>query len=504
MSRGGKGEAPLVRAEGIVKAFPGARALDGVDFECRAGRVHALVGENGAGKSTLSKIIAGFYRPDEGRLFVDGREVEFGSPRDALDSGIAMVYQEFTLLPHLSVVDNIFLGHEPSSKGIINGAIMRERAASLLDELGIQNIPLSQPARRLSVPQQQIVEIAKALAYDARMLLMDEPSAVLGGSELDRLYNMIQRLIDRDVGIVYISHRLAEIGAVADDVTVMRDGAVIWSGAAEDTDRRKMVRDMVGRSLDETYPSGAGEIGDVLLEVKDLLLPGEAKGITFEVRAGEILGVAGMVGSGRSRLARALVGVDQAAGGSIKIRGRPLHRPTPRNAAEKGLMLLPEDRKRLGLVLDFSLVKNISLPNLKRVSNKGIVSTTREERMAERSIEELAIRTSGLQQRARQLSGGNQQKIVLGKWLAAEPSILVLDEPLRGVDVGAKAEIYRLIRDLADQGTAIILISSELPEILGLADRILVMRDGRIAGELDASGSDEEAILSLAVESTPA
>jgi ribose transport system ATP-binding protein len=496
---------PLVRAEGIVKEFPGARALDGVDFECRAGRVHALVGENGAGKSTLSKIIAGFYRPDAGRLLVEGREVDFASPRDALDSGIAMVYQEFTLLPHLSVEDNIFLGHEPSSKGVIKEKEMRERATSLLDELGVQNLPLSEPARRLSVPQQQIVEIAKALAYDARLLLMDEPSAVLGGSELDRLYEVIQRLIDRNVGIVYISHRLAEIGVVADDVTVMRDGTVIWSGAAEETDRQKMVRDMVGRSLDETYPRRTGEIGDVLLEVKNLLLPGVGReGITFEVRAGEILGVAGMVGSGRSRLARALVGVDQAAGGSIVVKGRSLIRPAPRKAAENGLMLLPEDRKRLGLVLDFSLAHNITLPNLKRVSNKGIISTAREEKMAGRSIEELSIRTSGLRQRARQLSGGNQQKIVLGKWLAADPSILVLDEPLRGVDVGAKAEIYRLIRELADAGTAIILISSELPEILGLADRIVVMRDGRIAGELDASDTDEEEILSLAVESTPA
>jgi ABC-type sugar transport system ATPase subunit len=480
------------------------RALDGVDFECRASRVHALVGENGAGKSTLSKIIAGFYQPDEGRILLNGKEVSFASPRDALDAGIAMVYQEFTLLPHVSVVENIFLGHEPSARGLVDEREMRKRAAGLLRQLGVDNVPLSAPARRLSVPQQQIVEIAKALAYDARLLLMDEPSAVLGGKELERLYEVIQRLVDHGVGIVYISHRLAEIEAVAHDVTVMRDGSVIWSGAAERTDRAKMIRDMVGRSLDETFPEREGGVGDVVLEVKNLLLPGtEPDGISFSVRAGEILGVAGMVGSGRSRLARGLIGVDQAGGGSITVHGQELARPAPRRAAEKGLVLLPEDRKALGLVLDFPVAHNISLPNLKQVSNNGLIARDKEEALARHSIEELSIRTSGTHQRARQLSGGNQQKVVLGKWLAAQPSVLVLDEPLRGVDVGAKAEIYGLIRRLADGGAAIVLISSELPEILGLADRIIVMRDGRLVDEREASATDEKELLSLAVQGKP-
>jgi ABC-type sugar transport system ATPase subunit len=492
---------PLLRAEGIVKSFPGVKALDGVDFDCRAGRVHALVGENGAGKSTLAKIIAGYHEPDAGRLFAEGAEVTFASPRDALDSGIAMVYQEFTLLPHLSVADNIWIGHEPSARGLLKTGEMRDRARRLLDELGMGNLPLSAPARRLSVAHQQIVEIAKALAYGARLLLMDEPSAVLGGSELERLYEVIQRLVNRGVGIVYVSHRLAEIEDLADDVTVMRDGCVVWTGPAGQTDRSQMVRHMVGRSLDEAFPQSKGEIGDVVLEVDGLLLPGtEPEGITFSLREGEILGVAGMVGSGRSRIARALVGIEHASGGSITVNGKRLARVSPRLAAGNGLVLLPEDRKGMGLVLDFSVAQNISLPNLDEVSSNGVISHDRESSLAKRLIDELSIRASGARQRARQLSGGNQQKVVLAKWLATEPKVFILDEPLRGVDVGAKAEIYRLIRNLADQGAAIILISSELPEILGLCDRIIVMRDGRVAGELDGSAATEESILSMAVQ----
>ena len=497
----GSPDRPLVRAEGIVKTFPGVKALNGVDFECHAGRVHAVVGENGAGKSTLAKIIAGFHEPDVGRLFVEGDEVRFCSPRDALDAGIAMVYQEFTLLPHLSVTENIWIGHEPASRGVLKDAEMSERARELLDELGMADLPLSAPARRLSVAQQQIVEIAKALAYDARLLLMDEPSAVLGGSELERLYEVIQRLVDRGVGIVYVSHRLAEIEALADDVTVMRDGCVMWAGPAKETSRAEMVRQMVGRSLDETFPERTGKIGNVVLEVERLLLPGtEPDGISFSVRAGEILGIAGMVGSGRSRVARALVGVEHASGGSIRIKDKELSRTTPRLAAENGLVLLPEDRKGMGLILDFTVSQNVSLANLDEVSSNGVISRDQEDSLAKESIENLSIRTSGPRQRARQLSGGNQQKVVLGKWLATDPSVFVLDEPLRGVDVGAKAEIYRLIRDLADQGAGIVLISSELLEILGLCDRILVMRDGRVAGELDASDATEERILSMAVQ----
>jgi ABC-type sugar transport system ATPase subunit len=497
-------EAPLLEARSITKSFPGVKALAGVDLSCSAGRVHALVGENGAGKSTLAKVIAGFYRPDEGRLSFGGEQVSFASPRDALAIGIAMVYQEFTLLPHLSVTDNIFLGHEPAAHGVLKEGEMRNRARRLLSELGMSALPTEQPARRLSVAQQQIVEIAKALAYDARLLLMDEPSAVLAGEELDRLYEVIEKLAARGVGIVYISHRLAEIEAVADDVTVMRDGEVVWSGPASETSRSKMVSHMVGRPLGESYSPRSTTTGDVVLTVDGLLLPGtEPEGISFEVRAGEILGIAGMVGSGRSRLARALIGIEPARG-SVRVRRNELRRRTPRSASQRGLVLAPEDRKVMGLVLDFSVAHNVSLPNLDRVSNRGAISEEREESLANKSIEELSIRTSGTRQKVWQLSGGNQQKVVIGKWLATDPSVLILDEPLRGVDVGAKAEIHKLIRELAAQGTAILLISSELPEILGLSDRILVMRDGRVVGELVAAEATEEEVLSLAVQEVPA
>ncbi|MDQ4058761.1 MAG: sugar ABC transporter ATP-binding protein [Actinomycetota bacterium] len=504
MAPDGEEHACLLRAEGIVKAFPGVKAVNDADFEVRRASVHALVGENGAGKSTLAKIIAGFLQPDGGRLLLDGRDVVFPSPRAALDAGIAMVYQEFTLLPHLSVADNIFLGHEPCSRGVINENEMRSRSGQLLAELGMPGIDPTEPARRLSVAQHQIVEIAKALAYDARLLLMDEPSAVLGGGELQHLYEVIERLVARGVAIVYISHRLAEIEAVADDATVMRDGSVAWTGRAKRTTRADMVRHMVGRSLDETFPARTGTMGDVVLQVDGLMLPGtEPDGISFKVRAGEILGVAGMVGSGRSRMARALLGLEPAPSGSIRVKDRVLERSTPRRAAATGLVLIPEDRKGAGLILDFGVAENVSLPSLEDVSSNGIISMNAEEDMAERSIVELSIRASAPRQRAAQLSGGNQQKVVLGKWLETEPSVLVLDEPLRGVDVGAKAEIYQLIRRLADEGAAMVLISSELPEIIALADRVMVMRNGRVAGEIDGSEATEESILSLAVQEQP-
>jgi ABC-type sugar transport system ATPase subunit len=503
LSDGGDGR--LLEARGLTKSFPGVTALAGVDFSCAAGRVHALVGENGAGKSTLAKIVAGYYRPDAGRLLFAGKETSFSSPRDALEAGIAMVYQELTLLPHMSVTDNVWLGHEPARRGVLNEGEMRGRAGRLLSELGMTDIPLGAPARRLSVARQQVVEIAKALAYDARLLLMDEPSAVLAGHELERLYEVIARLVDRGVGIVYISHRLAEIEAVADEVTVMRDGEVMWSGPTEETSRADMVRHMVGRSLDEGFPGRAGELGAVVLEVQGLLLPGtEPDGINLEVRAGEVLGVAGMVGSGRSRLARAIIGVEPAGRGSIRVRGRELGRRTPRNAARKGVVLAPEDRKGMGLVLDFSVAQNLSLPNLEAVSRRGAISEDKERSLAQESMRKLTIRASAPEQVARQLSGGNQQKVVIGKWLAKDPPVLILDEPLRGVDVGAKAEIHRLVRELAEGGAAILLISSELPEILGLSDRIVVMRDGRLAGELDASEASEEKVLSLAVQEVTA
>jgi ABC-type sugar transport system ATPase subunit len=469
-ARGGQ-DPPLLEAYRINKSFGGIHALRSVDLTCHAGQVQALVGENGAGKSTLTAVLAGVHQPEEGEIRMNGEEVRFTSPRDALARGIAVVYQEFTLLPHLSVAENIFLGHEPARGSVVRHRELRERAAALLDQLGMGRLPLTAPVRRLSVAQQQVVEIAKALAHNARLLIMDEPSAVLAGAEFEHLADLIKRLASRGVSIIYISHRLDEVEAVADQVTVLRDGQVVVSAPAGQLSRDDIVRSMVGRTLDEAFPVR---------------------------RADEVVGVGGLVGSGRSRLARALVGLERAPG-TVKIRGRPFRHRSVRAAAGRGLVLIPEDRKGAGLVLDLPIAANVSLPVLGRVSNSSVLSRQAETSLAQDTIRTLGIRASGPDQRVRQLSGGNQQKVVLGKWLAADPAVLLLDEPLRGVDVGAKEEIYGIIRDLADQGSAILVISSELPELLGLSDRILVMRDGRVAGELSREQASEEAVMALAI-----
>src|SRR5215211_5353701 len=491
-ARGGQ-DPPLLEAYRINKSFGGIHALRSVDLTCHAGQVQALVGENGAGKSTLTAVLAGVHQPEEGEIRMNGEEVRFTSPRDALARGIAVVYQEFTLLPHLSVAENIFLGHEPARGSVVRHRELRERAAALLDQLGMGRLPLTAPVRRLSVAQQQVVEIAKALAHNARLLIMDEPSAVLAGAEFEHLADLIKRLASRGVSIIYISHRLDEVEAVADQVTVLRDGQVVVSAPAGRLSRDDIVRSMVGRTLDEAFPVRRAEVGEPVLEVERLLLPGtEPDGINLTVRAGEV------VGAGGSRLARALVGLERAPG-TVKIRGRPFRHRSVRAAAGRGLGLIPEDRKGAGLVLDLPIAANVSLPVLGRVSNSSVLSRQAETSLAQDTIRTLGIRASGPDQRVRQLSGGNQQKVVLGKWLAADPAVLLLDEPLRGVDVGAKEEIYGIIRDLADQGSAILVISSELPELLGLSDRILVMRDGRVAGELSREQASEEAVMALAI-----
>jgi ABC-type sugar transport system ATPase subunit len=491
---------PLLEAKDVHKSFPGVKALDGVDLACYSGEVHALVGENGAGKSTLVKILAGVITPDGGEVRLNGHRVEFSSPRDALQSGIAVVYQELTLLPDLTVEENILLGHEPTAWGILKRQEISKVAGDLLAELGASRELLTTPVRRLTVAQKQLAEIAKALAYDPRIIVMDEPSAVLGGEELDHLFEIVQRLIDRDVAVVYVSHRLAEIEQVADKVTVLRDGKVTWSGSARDLTRADMVRYMVGRALNEAFPSREPDFGDVALKVEGLLLPGtEPDGINLEVREGEILGLAGLMGSGRSRLARALIGLERDHGGCVIVNGKELVRRNPRRAADAGLVLIPEDRKTQGLILNFDVRRNVTLPILQKVSDWGVISAERETTRARGVAARLRVKASGIDQQVRQLSGGNQQKVVLGKWLEVSPKILVLDEPLRGVDVGAKAEIYELICGLAANGAAILLISSELPEVIGMSDRILVMRDGRVAGEVPSSEASEEKVLALAV-----
>lgn len=500
LERGGDGSPPLLEARGISKAYPGVRALDGVDLVLWAGRVHALVGENGAGKSTLVGILGGVHLPDEGEILLHGQLVTFDSPNAALAAGIAVVYQELSLLPHLTVAENILLGHEPNRHGIISTRPLRARAAELLTSLGMEQLSVDTLVRQLSIAQRQVVEVAKALAHDVQILVMDEPSAVLAGAELERLFELLDSLRNRGVSIVYISHRLSELDRIGDAVTVLRDGQRVLSAPAQGLTRAQLVESMVGRPVDETFGERESKPGDIALEVDGLLLPGtEPDGLSLHVRRGEIVGVAGLMGSGRSRLARALIGLEPTAGGDIRVAGQRLHGRGPREAARAGLVLVPEDRKQLGLMLDFTLRANVSLPVLGRVSRVGVLQRRLEQRLALRTIDALGIRTSGPDQTTRHLSGGNQQKTVIGKWLATEPSVLVLDEPLRGVDVGAKTEIYSLIQQLAEEGAAILLISSELPEILGLSDRILVMHEGRIAGSLDADAATEAAILALAI-----
>ena len=394
----------------------------------------------------------------------------------------------------------MFLGHEPAWGGVVRRKELRDRTLEIMNSLGLGEIPVDQLVGRLSSAQQQIVEIAKAVAHDARVLIMDEPSAVLAGAEFERLVVLIRRLAKRGVSILYISHRLSEIEVIADEVTVLRDGVVVSTDPISNVTRDEIIRRMVGRGLGEAFPSKQAEPGDPLLEVSGLELPGVGPdGISFVVRAREILGVAGLMGSGRSRLARALVGLEPATSGIVRLKGKRVSERGARAAARQGLVLTPEDRVAMGLVLDLSVEANISLAVLRGISRRGVLSRRKERALGLEMIQGLSIRTTGPRQVVRQLSGGNQQKVVLSKWLATEPTVIILDEPFRGVDVGAKAEIYAIVRSLADAGAAIILISSELPELLGLSDRVLVMRDGDVAGELSHEDATEEGVMFLAV-----
>ena len=492
--------APLFEARGITKRFPGVLALDGAGLTCHEGSVQAVVGENGAGKSTLMSIVTGVQAPDAGELRWRGEPLPLTGPHDALSAGIAAVYQELTILPHLSVTDNVLLGQEITRRGVLDRAAQRTRVTEVLGELGLDGLDPGTPAGRLSVAQRQLLEIARALVREARLLILDEPSAVLAGEELERLFGVLRRLTSGGVSVIYISHRLDEIEEIADRVTVMRDGAVVSSGPIAAYDRARIVREMVGRDVDQTYGEPAGAPGDVVLEVRGLPLPGtEPDGVSLTVRAGEVVGLAGLIGSGRSRVLRALAGLEAVRGGTVRVNGRALRRGGLRPAIRAGMVLIPEERKTDGLVLDLPIAANVTLPVLRRVSLLGVLSRSAERRVARRAAERLRVRGSGVDQRAGELSGGNQQKVVLAKWLETGPSVLLLDEPTRGIDVGGKAEIYALIRELAAAGMATVIVSSELPELLGLSDRVLVCRDGAVVAELPRERASEEAVMAHAV-----
>lgn len=490
-----------LRMQGISKRFGAFTALSKVDFSCQVGEVHALIGENGAGKSTLMKILGGAQSPDEGQIELFGRRVTFRHPVEAQTAGVSVIHQEFNLLPHRTVAQNIFLGREPHRFGVIDRRAQNAAVTALLTRLGISaSIHPDDLVADLSVAQQQMVEIAKALSYDARLLIMDEPTAALANQEVDALLSLIANLKEQGMTIIYISHRFPEIFSVADRVTVLKDGAIITTRDVGEVTVADLVRLMVGRDLSEYYPPRAnpGDLGEVVLSVKSA---GNAKlrNISFQVRAGEVLGIAGLQGAGRSELAQALFGVDPFTYGEVQLHGRRVHSRSPRQAIGHGLGFVTEDRKGLGLALRQPIADNVALarrgrrPLLSLVSSSGSRSGTSVEELT-KSVD---LRSAGLHQEAQFLSGGNQQKVVLAKWLALDGSLTIYDEPTRGIDVNGKASIHQLIRDSARRGKAVIMISSDLLEVIGMSDRILVMRFGEVAGEL-AAGATEEQIMLLA------
>ena len=495
---------PLLQLRDIEKTFPGVRALSEVSFDVRAGEVHALLGENGAGKSTLIKIVSGVYQPDSGVILIDGREAHFTTPEDAKRAGVATIYQELLLFPELTVAENIFLGHAPRGRlGRIDWTAMRANAEELLASLDIDDLASDMIVGSLPVGNRQRVEILRALSHDARILIMDEPTAALTESDVMRLFDIVRRLKARGVAVVYISHRLDEIFAIADRVTVLRDGAYVGAREVAETSAAELVQMMVGRRIENLFPKTAVPIGGPVLEARDLVRRPMTKKVSFAVRRGEIVGLAGLVGSGRSELAQTIFGVTPAESGEIRLLGETVKIDSPESARAKGIAYVPEDRGVQGLVRAMSVLHNFSLAALNGLSRWGFIDRSAERRMAEEGVERFSVRTNSVDEIAGRLSGGNQQKIVLGKWLANNPRLLILDEPTRGIDVGAKAEIHRLMGELAAGGVAILMISSELPEVLGMSDRVLVMREGRLVAEFDRARATSEAVGAAMMGSEP-
>ena len=490
---------PYLALRGVSKSYPGVRALTDVDFDIRSGEVHALVGENGAGKSTLVNVLAGAVRADAGSVEIAGRAVQIASPKQSQACGLAVIHQEFVLVPELSAAENVLLGHEPMRRGVVDWAAMHQEAGNLFARLGVR-VPTDARVKSLSVAQQQMVEIAKALSVNARVILMDEPSAALTGNDVDRLFAIIRTLTAQGVGIAYISHRLEEVFAIADRITVLRDGKLVKTAPVADVTRDEVIRLMVGRPLDAHYPAlppDPPHTAPVLI-VRNLTSPGRIENVSFEVYPGEIYGIAGLVGSGRTSLLRAICGADRYLSGSLTLRGEPLHPRSPHEAIAAGLALVTEDRKLQGLVLGMSIRENITLPHLDDFARYGVIERRREQTAVAALAAELGIRARSIEQAVRSLSGGNQQKVQLAKWLLERATVICFDEPTRGIDVGAKAEIYELMVALANAGTGIVMVSSELPEVLGLAMRVGVMRGRRLIKEFSRGEASAEAIIRLA------
>ncbi|MGY1856962.1 sugar ABC transporter ATP-binding protein [Modestobacter sp. SYSU DS0290] len=495
---------PLLEMRGIVKQFPGVRALDGVDLDVRAGEVHCLLGQNGAGKSTLIKVLAGAHQPDEGEIRWDGHPVTLGDPQAAMTRGIATIYQELDLVAGLTVADNVFLGRERSRLGLTRPAQANRAAGELLARLGHPEIRPTAEVGSLSAAAQQMVSMARALSQDARLIVMDEPSAVLDGEEVDHLFQVVRDLTADGVAVVYISHRLEEIREIGDRITVLKDGRTVATGLpARETSTNEVITLMTGRTIEYVFPErreSAGRSAEPVLEVRDLSLAGHFSDVSFAVRPGEVLGLAGLVGSGRSEILETVCGARRATSGTVHVVGRRLRPGDVAAAVGAGVGLAPEERKSQGLLLGEPIYRNITLSSLARFARGGFLGGGPERKAAQEQAEALDLRPIDVDREVRTLSGGNQQKVVLARWLLRDCAVLLLDEPTRGVDVGARSEIYALIRGLADRGVAVVVVSSEIPEVLGLADEVLVIADGAIVARRPAGELDEHQVLDMVME----
>ena len=489
----------LLEVDNVRKEFPGVVALDNVNLRVRRGTVHALMGENGAGKSTLMKIIAGVYQPDRGSIRLKGNEIKIATPLDALEAGIAMIHQELNLMPFMTVAENIWIRREPvNALGFINHRELNRRTAALFKRLSIDIDPQSE-VRDHSVANRQMIEIAKAVSYESDILIMDEPTSALTDREVDHLFRIIADLKAQGKGIVYITHKMNELFTIADDVSIFRDGRYIATHPAKDLNRDQVIQMMVGREITQMFPKEEAVIGEVILSVKNLCLEGVFKDVSFDLRKGEILGLAGLVGSGRTNVAETIFGVTPATSGEIRLNGKPITIASARDGMKAGMALLTEDRKDTGCFLMLSVLENMQMAVLTdRFVTGGFIRQGAVNAECEKMKDAMRVKTPNLDERIENLSGGNQQKVLIGRWLLTNPKILILDEPTRGIDVGAKAEIHRLISRLAGQGVAVIMISSEMPEVLGMSDRIAVMHEGRMTGILDRSVADQVSIMQLA------
>lgn len=485
----------ILTLKNITKEFPGVKALDDVTINIERGTIHGLVGENGAGKSTLIKVLAGIYQPNKGEIILDGKPCRFNSPIEARRAGISVVHQEIKLAEPLSVAENMFLGNVQLKNGLVDWKGMRRRAREIVEDLGM-DIDINAQVSSLTVAKKQIVEIMHAINNNSRILIMDEPSAVLTDRELEVMFRIVKQLRDEGITIIYISHRLDEIFGLCSNVSVLRDGCHIDTIPVASVDRQGLINMMVGREMGQEYPKEVGNVGGTILEVKKLSR-GILQDISFEVKSGEVFGISGLVGAGRTELARAILGIDKPESGEVYVRGKKVHYRTFADAIRDGLGLIPEDRKLQGLVQIMSVKRNTTLVNMKRVLRAGVISSSLEEKLSKEYADKLHVVTPSMETEVQYLSGGNQQKVVIAKWLFQNSEILFLDEPTRGIDVGAKAEIYRLINRMAKEGKTIIMISSEMPELLGMCDRIMVMHEGHKMGELNAAEATQAKIMAL-------